>query len=178
MSEPSIPPSNGDLNPFRDGYDYQMAFTAHQVLLNGLQNGSSAAATASKPTAPRRGPRKSGLHLMLHAAREHGITPPAVGGFLQLPREFDAILALEPKPVAQVVLEVLRQTIGTVVNQDGHPTRREWAEISQRHFARAGIMSNKYAWQGIDGALKQGYIVRRQIGKNRFEYAIRWKGAN
>jgi hypothetical protein len=101
MSEPSIPPSNGDLNPFRDGYDYQMAFTAHQVLLNGLQNGSSAAATASKPTAPRRGPRKSGLHLMLHAAREHGITPPAVGGFLQLPREFDAILALEPKPVAQ-----------------------------------------------------------------------------
>jgi hypothetical protein len=36
-----------------------------------------------------------------------------VGGFLQLPREFDAILALEQKAIAQVVLEVLRQTIGT-----------------------------------------------------------------
>jgi hypothetical protein len=39
-------------------------------------------------------------------------------------------------------------------------------------------MSNKYAWQGIDGALKQGYIVRRKVGAQRFEYAIRWKGAN
>jgi hypothetical protein len=113
------------------------------------------------------------------AAREHGLTPLVVGGFLQLPHEFVAIVVLEPKPVTLVVLEVLRQTIGTVVKvQDGQPIRREWAEISQRHFARAGLMSNKYAWQGIEGALKYGYIRRRQKGKNRSEYSIRWSRAN
>jgi hypothetical protein len=37
-----------------------------------------------------------------------------------LPREFDAIFALEHKAVAQVVLEILQQTIGRVGDgQDG-----------------------------------------------------------
>jgi hypothetical protein len=150
----------------------------------GIRRRALRAANEPSPTPAakrgrRRPERKSGLWLVLHAAQEHGITHPTVGGFLQLPREFDAILALEPKPIAQVVLEVLRQTIGTVVyDQHGHAEHRQWASISQRHFARAGLMSNKDAWQGIEGALQRGYIVRRAVGKRRFEYAIRWKGTN
>ena len=69
-----------------------------------------------QPAPPRRRhpPRKSGLYAVLHAAQQHGITHPKDGYWLMLPREFDAILALEHKAVAQVVLEVLRQTIGRV----------------------------------------------------------------
>jgi hypothetical protein len=111
----------------------------------------------------------------LHTAQQFGFTHPTIGGFLQLPREFDAILALEHKAVAQVVLEILRQTIGQV---DAHGNRREWARISQRHFARAGIMSNKDAWHGIERALEKGYIVRQKVGARRYEYAIRWRGTN
>jgi len=113
---------------------------------------------------------------MLQAAQQHGITHPTVGGFLQLPREFDAILALEHKAVAQVVLEILRQTIGR--EGDGQGRRQEWATISYRHFARAGLMTSKAAQRGIQGALEKRYILRRKVGERRYEYAIRWKGSN
>ena len=96
-----------------------------------------------------------------------------------LPKEFDAILALEHKAIAQVVLEILQQTIGTVeYGQDGHSGRKEWATISYRHFARAGILSVSQAEIGIKLALAKGYITRRPLGAQRFEYAIRWKGTN
>ena len=123
--------------------------------------------------------RKAGLYTVLHAAQRFGITHPQVGGFLQLPREFDAILALEHKAVAQVVLEVLRQTIGTPeYDQHGQATRQEWARISQRHFARAGLMTNMAAWRGLERALDKGYIRRRKVGARSYEYAIRWRGTN
>jgi hypothetical protein len=85
------------------------------------------------------------------------------GYFLMLPKEFDAILALEHKAVSQVVLEVLRQTIGRV--GDGQNGRQEWATMSYRHFARAGILSQSQAQEGIKQALAKGYIVRRQRGR-------------
>lgn len=178
MSESSIPPSNGHINPSRAGYAYQMEFSAHQVLRNALQNGTSAPAPkpAAKPRRRRREERKSGLWLVLKAAQQHGITHPTIGGFLQLPREFDAILALEEKAVAQVVLEVLRQTIGRV--GDGQDGRQEWAVISCRYFARAGLMSLSQAEIGLKQALDKGYIVRRPFGEQRFEYAVRWRGTN
>jgi hypothetical protein len=172
MSDDSVPPSNGDLNPSLDGYAYQMAFSAHQVLLNARQNGASAPAPTRKPTAPRRRPpRKAGLYAVLHAAQQHGFTHPDNGFWVMLPKEFDAILALEHKAVAQVVLEVLRQTIGKVV-------RQEWALISYRHFARDGLMSRSQAEFGITEALKKRYIQRRPSGPRGFEYSIRWRGTN
>jgi hypothetical protein len=96
-----------------------------------------------------------------------------------LPKEFDAVLALEPKAITQVVLEILRQTIGTLVqDQDGHYGRREWAALTKRHFVRAGILSRSQAEEGIKQALAKGYITRRPLGHQRYEYAIRWKGTN
>jgi hypothetical protein len=120
--------------------------------------------------------RKSGLYIVLQAAQQHGITHPKDGYWVMLPREFDAILALEHKAVAQVVLEVLRQTIGKV--GDGQEGRQEWATISYRHFARAGLMPLSQAQLGIQEALTKGYIQRRPIGSRRFEYSIRWRGTN
>jgi hypothetical protein len=121
MSGASIPKSNGNLKPYGSGYAHYQAYVANLVPPEILQQLASVPVPTRKPTPQgrpprqRRGPRKSGLYLILNTARQHGITNPTVGGFLRLPREFDAILALEPKPVTQVVLEVLRQTIGTRV---------------------------------------------------------------
>jgi hypothetical protein len=81
----------------------------------------------------RREDRKSGLWAVVHAAREFGFTPPSEGFWVMLPKEYDAILALEPKAVAQVVLEVLRQTIGTVERlPDGRAKRKEWGVGKER----------------------------------------------
>jgi hypothetical protein len=156
--------------------------STERKMLDKERMGANASLPPTDPAAtppPRRSPRKSGLYAVLHSAQQHGFTPPSEGFWVMLPKEFDAILALEHKAVAQVVLEVLRQTIGTVVyGQDGRPTHKEWAVISQRHFARAGLMTNKAAWRGIEGALEKGYILRRQVGARRFEYSIRWRGTN
>jgi hypothetical protein len=142
---------------------------------------ASAPAPSEKDPKPRRRrpERKSGLWLVLQSAQEHGFTHPNVGGFLRLPKEFDAILALEHKAVAQVVLEVLRQTIGTVAyGADGQATHRQWAPLTVRHFSRAGILSRTQAEEGLKLALEKKYIERRPVGSQRFEYRVRWKGSN
>jgi hypothetical protein len=146
---------------------------------------SAGIADAPQPTptpvkAPTRRPqRKSGLYTVLQAAQQHGFTPPQAGHWLMLPPEFAAVLALEHKAIAQVVLEILQQTIGTVeYGQDGHSGRKEWAPLTKRHFVRAGILSRSQAEMGLKQALAKGYITRRSLGARRFEYAIRWKGTN
>jgi hypothetical protein len=183
MSDASIPPNNGHLNTYGAGFMHYMAAVATLVPRMTLEQLASVPAPqpAKPPKKPRqrREPRKSGLWTVVQAARLHGLTPPDAGQWVRLPPEYDAILALEPKPVALVVLEVLRKTIGTVeYDADGQSRHKEWARITQRHFARAGIMSNKLASQGIKQALEKGYILRRQVGPQAFEYAIRWRGAN
>ena|SRR2546425_8343136 len=113
---------------------------------------------------------------------DHGFTHPSWGGWLQLPREFDAILARERRAVAQVVLEVMRQTLGWIdfsgnTDGQGKPTRVEWAPITHEHFARLCNGSPTQANEGIKEALKKKYIERRRFkGKlgGGFEYRIRW----
>jgi hypothetical protein len=178
MSAPSIPPSNGNLNPLLDGFEFHQAFSVNHVLRAMLQAKASAPEAPSKPPR-RRPPRKSGLYAVLHAAQQHGFTHPKDGFWVMLPKEFDAILALEDKAVAQVVLEVLRQTMGTVVyGPDGQPTHREWAPLSIRHFVRAGFLSLSQAEIGLKQALDKGYSLHRPLGAQRFEYAVRRRGTN
>jgi hypothetical protein len=124
MSSDSIPATNGQHKPLPL---IDETLTIREVFGVLRIDGPPLPSPPPAPTRPtkRRPPRKSGLYLVLEAAQQHGITHPTLGGFLQLPREFDAILALEHKAIAQVVLEVLRQTIGTVVyGQDGRSTHR------------------------------------------------------
>jgi hypothetical protein len=86
-------------------------------------------------------------------------------------------LILETKAVAAVVWEIMQQTIGWESGREPGG-RREWAPVTKRHFVRATMMSRSQAEEGLKQALAKGYIIRRQIGARRFEYAIRWKGAN
>ncbi len=70
---------------------------------------------------PPRPQRKSGLYLVLQATQQHGITHPKDGHFLMLPKEeFRAILALEHKAVAQVVLEIF---LARIIHQYEKSTR-------------------------------------------------------
>src|SRR5262249_28615668 len=156
MSEPSIPPADDQDKPEPLRITFSASPLSAEVIdalasdcLRLQELGWPAPQSPAQPRR-RREERKSGLYTILHAAQQHGITQPTIGGFLQLPREFDAILALEHKAIAQVVLEVLRQTIGTPdYDQYGNAQRREWAEISTRDFVRAGLTTQKAAWRGI-----------------------------
>lgn len=93
-----------------------------------------------------------------------------------LPEELAAILAVEKKAVAQVVLEIMQQTLGFY--DPSSPTeRREWAKLSARHFVRRCGMSHSQAKTGLKTALNLGYILRRPCA-NGFEYAIRFAEPN
>jgi hypothetical protein len=113
--------------------------------------------------------KKTGLHILLHRAKIFGFTHPNKGGWLMLPPEFDAILALETKAVAQIVLEILRQTVGYY---DEKTDRREWAKLGHTHFHKLGL-SKLQTNTGLKTALQQGYIIRRKSGDG-YEYSIRF----
>jgi hypothetical protein len=133
-------------------------------------------APAAPPAKPRRREeRKSGLQLTLHSLKTFGFTHPKDGSWLMAPLEFEAILALETKAVAQVVWEVMRQTIGRQDEVTGG--RREWVQLSSRHFERRGIMSRGAARRGLEQAVQHGYLRQRRRGRS-FEYALKWKGVN
>ena len=124
--------------------------------------------------------RPTGLQLVLHQVQVRGFTHPSKGGWLQLPPEFDAILALERKSVAQVVLEVMRRTVGFVdpdgePDDKGRPARVEWATLTHKHFQLAMGASPTQVNTGIKIALDRQYIERRYVGRGRWEYRVRWE---
>src|SRR5205807_2118484 len=95
--------------------------------------------------------------LTLPQIKAHGFTHPHNGYWVMLPREFDIVLALETKAVAQVILEVLRQTIG--YPGDAPQDRRLlWVELSYSHFARQGRMSRSTAQRALQHAVREGYL--------------------
>ena len=105
---------------------------------------------------------------ILAMVRERGFTHPSWGGWLQLPHEFDAILAKEDKAVAQVVLAIMRKTLGWVdprggTDSHGSPKRIEWAHIDSKHFKAICGGSSSQANRGIQAALELRYIERERI---------------
>jgi hypothetical protein len=126
----------------------------------------------------QREPRKTGWWLALHRVREFGFTSPDAGHYLLLPPEFDAILALETKAVAQIVLEVLRQTVGWVdpsgdIDERGNRKRRLWAKLGHKHFEFI-CGSSSQAYTGLKKALNEGYVLRRPC-TGGFEYSVKWR---
>jgi hypothetical protein len=107
-----------------------------------------------------------------NSVRLCGFTHPEEGNFVMLPREFEAILALENKAVAQVVLYIIRETIGWA-DEHGRHQRREWVQLGQKHFEIV-CGSKSQGFYGVKTALQKGYIIRRPH-KNSFQYSIRWK---
>jgi hypothetical protein len=125
-----------------------------------------------------RSSRRSGWQLTLHSVRTFGFTHPNEGRYLLLPPEFDVILALETKAVAQVVLEVLRQTVGWVdpsgeTDDMGRRKRRLWARLGHKHFEMI-CGSASQAHTGLKRALQEGYLLRRPC-KGGFEYSVKWR---
>lgn len=116
--------------------------------------------------------RISGWHLALHSIQMSGFTHPEHGNFIMLPKEFEAILALEKKAVAQVILHIMNQTIGWA-DQSGRGQRREWVQLGHDHF-RMICGSRSQAFYGIKQAIQKGYIIRRPC-ENSYEYSVRWK---
>ena len=122
--------------------------------------------------------RKTGWWLALSSVKQFGFSPPDEGRYLLLPPEFDAILALETKAVAQIVLEILRQTIGWIdpsheKDERGRYKRRQWVRLGHKHFEFI-CGSASQAYTGLKKALQEGYITRRPC-KDGFEYSIKWR---
>ena len=114
--------------------------------------------------------------ITLPRIQHQGFTHPQNGFWLMLPKEFDVVLAFEPKPVAQVILEVLRQTVG--MPGDGPGDRKLWVALSYGHFARTGHMARTTAQDALNRAVKNGYLLRRRTGSRSLEYSLRWKSTN
>ena len=112
------------------------------------------------------------FEMVREAVRRDGFTHPEQGQFIMLPREFEALLALENKAVVQVVFLVLRETIGWT-DEEGRHRRREWVQLGQKHF-EITCGSKSQGFYGVKTAIQKGYIIRRAY-KNTFEYSIRWK---
>lgn len=111
--------------------------------------------------------------LRLPEVQRKGFTHPAHGHYLMVPPEFDLVLAHEPTRVAQVILEVIRQTVGWVGNGPGN--RRLWAKLSGGHLARKGTMDRDNANKALTVAVQKGYLQRRRVGRG-YEYAVTWQG--
>lgn len=123
--------------------------------------------------APKLSIRHPVFEMVCETVRLNGFTHPEQGQFIMLPREFEALLALEKKAVVQVVFLILRETIGWM-DEDGRYQRREWVQLGQRHF-EVTCGSKSQGFYGVKTAIQKGYILRRPC-KNSFEYSIRWKG--
>src|SRR5919109_3060153 len=125
----------------------------------------------------KRSDKATGLQLVLNAVRRDGFPHPRERqGFLMLPHEFKALVALEPLTVVQVVYEVFERTIGWEDKTEPRG-RREWARLSIRYFQMSCGMTLSQVQRGLKGALNRGYIIRRsRLGS--YEYSIRWREPN
>jgi len=99
---------------------------------------------------------------MLDSIQAFGFVHPNEGNFLLLPKQFQALTSLETKPVVNVVLEVMVQTIGWETGRE-RGGRREWVLLTNRHFVWARLLSLSQTKAGIKRALAKGYIQRREI---------------
>jgi hypothetical protein len=179
MSEPSLTMPRSILKAFLDYIPDSMRHDIPAPLLE-LAYTPTSTDTAAKPR--RRVPQTdpdtySPIEHTLYSVQQFGFTHPSTGRFLMAPKEFQAILALETKAVADVIWELMQQTIAWT---DGREPggRREWARLSVRHFEREKIASRSQAEAGIKRALAMGYIERRRSGARGYEYRLRWKGTN
>jgi hypothetical protein len=93
--------------------------------------------------------------------------------YLMTPPEFDLVLACESRQVAQVIHEVLKQSVG--YTGDGEHGRREWVALSFRHFERRGLMNHQVAKLALDYAVERGYLLRQRRGRQRWEYAVHYR---
>jgi len=129
----------------------------------------------SRQTTPYQAKRAAMEDLPLTRLRRHGFTPyfGEDKQFLMIPPEFDLVLACESRRVAQVIYEVMKQSVGR--SGDGTHGRREWVALSFRRFERRGLMDHQNAKMALDYAVDKGYLLRRPRGRQRWLYAVHYR---
>jgi len=99
---------------------------------------------------------------------------PDDGHWLKLPEGFERLLFQAPVSVTQVVYLVLKRTMqatGSLPPRDPY-----YVKLSYAYFMRGGRMSSKSVERGLQEAVARGYLLRRRVGKQQWEYAVQWKG--
>jgi hypothetical protein len=187
MSEPSIPASDDQDKPSVFILDTNVL---HHYLRVFTTEGAAALPAKPKrrrspqPRRPRPRPKQTTPYKAKRAAmedldirrlRRDGFTPyfGEERRFLMAPPEFDLVLACEPRQVAQVIYEVLKQTVGYA--GDGEHGRREWVALSLRHFERRGLLGRDAAKSALDYAVKHSYLERRPHGRQGWEYKVHYR---
>ena len=102
-----------------------------------------------------------------------GFTRPRAGQPSPLFQEFQALLGWESKAVAQIVYEIIAQTVGWHTPLDPAATE-SWVLLSLRHFEHICIIPPSQVLKGLTLARERGYIVRRPAGR-AYEYALHWR---
>ena len=125
------------------------------------------------------------LHTNGHASKQHipVITVPRLapqtcvhpddGHWLKMPDGFERMLFQAPLSVIQVVYLVLKRT--RQATGSSPPREPYYVKLSYAYFMRGGRMSCKAVTRGVQEAVECGYLLRRRVGKQQWEYAIQWK---
>jgi hypothetical protein len=100
---------------------------------------------------------------------------PDDGHWLKEPEGFERMLFQAPLSVTQVVYLVLKRTLQATSSFP--PREPHYVKLSYGYFMRGGRMSRQSVWRGLQEAVELGYLLRRQVGKQQWEYAIQWKEA-
>lgn len=122
-------------------------------------NGQSSTHHISAKTVPRLAPQP-----FVH---------PDDGHWLKEPDGFERMLFHAPLCVTQVVYLVLKRTMqatGSLPPRDPY-----YVKLSYAYFMRGGRMSRTSVMRGVQEAVKRGYVERRRVGKQQWEYAVQWK---
>lgn len=98
---------------------------------------------------------------------------PDDGHWLKLPEGMIQMALTEPVAVVRVVLLVLQRTMQSTGSFP--PREPYYAKLSYGYFRRGGRMSHMSVVRGLQTAVERGYLLRRRVGKQQWEYAIAWK---
>ena len=122
-------------------------------------NGHSAPTHSSVITIPRPAPQT-----FVH---------PDDGHWLKEPDGFERMLFQAPLSVIQAVYLVLKRTMQATGSFP--PREPYYVKLSYAYFMRGGRMSRWAVAQGLQEAVEHGYLLRRRVGKQQWEYAVQWK---
>ena len=100
---------------------------------------------------------------------------PDDGHWLKLPEGFERMLFQAPVCVTQVVYLVLKRTMQATGSLP--PRELYYVKLSYAYFMRGGRMSRMSVMRGLQEAVEKEYLERRRVGKQQWEYAVKWKEA-
>ena len=90
-------------------------------------------------------------------------------GYTQIPNCILDSMAKMHRATLAIILSVARKTAGFA---DGNGGRKEWDTISLTQFEQMTDLSRQGVIEAIEDAVKNGWLERRKVGLQRYEYRI------